>query len=65
MRVRVLRDQCAGHALCNATAPRLFGLDEEGQAMPLIAGDVPADQENDARAAAATCPESALVIEPR
>ncbi len=64
MRVRVLRGQCAGHALCNATAPQLFGLDEEGQAMPLIVSDVPAEMENDARAAAGTCPERALVIEP-
>lgn len=63
MRVKVLRDQCAGHALCNSTAPELFGLDEDGQVCLLTGGDVPGQLEGDARAAAASCPEQALVIE--
>ena len=63
MRVKVLRDQCAGHALCSATAPGVYGSDEESQVELLISGDVPEELEADARAGAATCPEQALVIE--
>ena len=63
MRVKVLRDQCAGHALCSATAPGVYGSDEEGQVELLISGDVPGELEADARAGATTCPERALVIE--
>jgi ferredoxin len=63
MRVNVLRDKCAGHALCNATAPELFGLDEGGQAILLMPGDIPEGLADDARAAAASCPERALTVE--
>jgi ferredoxin len=64
MRLKVLRDRCAGHALCNATAPQLLGLDEEGQATLLVTGDIPPQWADDARAAANTCPEQALEVEP-
>jgi ferredoxin len=63
MRVKVLREQCAGHALCSATAPGVYGSDEEGQVVLLVTGDIPADLEGDARAGATTCPERALLIE--
>ena len=50
MRVKVLREQCAGQALCSATAPGVCGSDEEGQVELLISGDVPGELEADARA---------------
>lgn len=62
MRVHVRSDQCAGHTLCNFAAPEVFGLDDNGNVLPLIDGDIPADQEAAARAAVATCPERALEI---
>lgn len=63
MRVRVRPDQCAGHTLCNLAAPEVFGLDDEGHVLLLVDGELPADLESSARAAIATCPERALVIE--
>jgi ferredoxin len=63
MRVRVRPDQCAGHTLCSLTAPEVFGLDDNGNVLPLVDGDVPADQEAAARDAVATCPERALKVE--
>jgi ferredoxin len=49
--------------LCNLTAPEVFGLDDNGNVVPLVDGEIPAGQEAAARAAVATCPERALVIE--
>jgi ferredoxin len=63
MRVKVLPGQCAGHSLCSATAPAVFDLGEDGYVELIMAGDIPAELETDARAAVATCPERALVIE--
>ena len=63
MRVRVRPDQCAGHTLCNLAAPKIFDLDDNGNVLLLVDGEIPADQEAAARAAVATCPERALAIE--
>jgi ferredoxin len=63
MRVTVDQDYCLGHGLCHAAAPQLFDLDDAGQSVVLIPGDIPASLEDDARAAAAGCPERAITIE--
>jgi len=63
MRVQVRPDQCAGHTLCNFVAPDVFGLDDNGNVLSLIDGEIPADDEAAARDAVATCPERALKIE--
>jgi ferredoxin len=63
MRVHVRPDQCAGHTLCNLAAPKVFGLDDEGHVLLLAGGELPANLEAGARAAVATCPERALVID--
>jgi ferredoxin len=63
MRVTVDRDYCLGHGLCHAAAPQLFDLDDLGQSEILIPGVIPASLEDDARTAAAGCPERAIAIE--
>jgi ferredoxin len=62
--VRVAADnsQCAGHTLCNAAAPEVFGLDDEGYVVLLVDGELPAGIEGAARAAVAACPERALSV---
>jgi ferredoxin len=62
MRVRVDHDRCEGHARCNAINPELFELDDVGYSS-VDSLEVPADRENDARAAVANCPEMAISIE--
>jgi ferredoxin len=40
----------------------VFGEDEDGYGQVLGDGDVPADRQDDARLAAANCPESAVAV---
>jgi ferredoxin len=62
VRVRVDTDRCQGHAVCAVTAPDLFDLDADGKAVVLV--DRPGGTEADgARAAEASCPELAILIE--
>ena len=60
--VRVLIDpeRCQGHGRCYDLAPDLFGEDEDGYGTVLGDGAVPPDREDDARLAAANCPEAAV-----
>ncbi|MFF3573359.1 ferredoxin [Nocardia jiangxiensis] len=61
MRVDVDPQRCQGHALCAATAPDLFDLDERGYA--IAANEFVPDEHADAAvAAAASCPEQAVEI---
>lgn len=52
---------CAGHALCNAIAPGLFELDEQGTAHVINQPD--AEQSELAEEAAQECPAAAILIE--
>jgi len=62
MKIRVDPERCQGHALCSMLAPSLFKLDEtEGQSRA-VADEVPAGQEADARGAAESCPEQAIIL---
>ncbi len=63
MRIRFDRDACVGHNRCHLLAPTLFDVDDEGYAVPLVEGDVPADLEAAARLAADNCPEFAITLE--
>ena len=65
MRVRLDPERCQGHNRCHAIAPRLFEVDEYGQAVVVGDGTVPPALEESARLAAANCPESAITIEER
>jgi ferredoxin len=63
MKVRVDDALCQGHTLCSFTAPDVFRLgDEDGHAHAIVE-DVPSGLEEQARRAAAGCPERAIVIE--
>ena len=62
MRIHLEADKCQGHNRCYALAPELFDVDDFGQAILLVEGDVPAELEEKARLAAANCPEYAIKV---
>ncbi|SDE85322.1 ferredoxin [Blastococcus fimeti] len=65
MRVSIDPATCQGHGRCYDLAPDLFGEDEEGYAVLTDLTrdrDVPEGREDDARLAAANCPESAVLV---
>jgi ferredoxin len=61
MRVTIDGERCSGHVRCNALAPEVYPLDEEGYAE---AGDrpVPAGRERAAERGALACPEQAITV---
>ena len=62
MKITVRKDLCCGAQLCTQIAPRLFRLDALGYNDS--DGDVvPAGQEELARKAAGSCPESAIRLD--
>jgi ferredoxin len=63
MRIRFDRAACQGHNRCHLVAPAVFDTDDEGYAVLLVTGDVPAGLEEDARLAADNCPEFAIEID--
>ena len=62
MRIHLEADKCQGHNRCYALAPELFDVDDFGQAILLVEGDVPAELHEKARLAAANCPEYAIKV---
>jgi ferredoxin len=62
MKIRVDPEKCQGHTLCSMLAPSLFELDEIDGHSRAVADEVPAGQEADARAAAQSCPEQAIIL---
>ncbi len=62
MRVHLDSEKCQGHNRCYALAPELFDVDDYGQAVLRIDGNVPTDLHEKARLAAANCPEFAIKI---
>jgi ferredoxin len=62
VRVHLDAGQCQGHNRCYALAPRLFDVDDDGQAVLVGDGEVPDDMHQRARLAAANCPEFAIKI---
>ncbi|MGH9093451.1 MAG: ferredoxin, partial [Acidimicrobiales bacterium] len=63
-RVRIVldADRCTGHGRCYSLAPELFDSDDEGHSV-VLHEEVPGGQEDAARLAANTCPESAIRLE--
>ena len=55
-------EKCQGHNRCYALAPELFDVDDYGQAVLILDGDVPAELRDKARLAASNCPEYAITI---
>mgnify|MGYP001807041633 CR=1 FL=1 len=62
MRVSLESDKCQGHNRCYALAPELFDVDDYGQAVLLVEGDIPPELYEKARLAAANCPEFAIKV---
>jgi ferredoxin len=62
VRITYDREACQGHNRCYLLAPELFDVDDEGYAILLVEGDVPADLQDKARLAADNCPEYAITL---
>lgn len=62
MKVVIDREQCSGHGRCAAVAPDVFDLDDEGYSF-LLVEHIDGKLEEQAREAAATCPERCIHLE--
>jgi ferredoxin len=62
VKVQIDSDRCQGHGRCYDLAPDLFGADDEGYGQVLGDRLVSPDREQEARLAAANCPESAVTV---
>ena len=62
MKVQIDSTLCQGHGRCYDLAPDLFGDDDEGFGIVLGDGIVPPAKEQEARLAAANCPERAIAL---
>jgi ferredoxin len=63
MKIRIDVDRCEGHARCWETAPDLIEDDDRGRGVVIDPDSaVPADLEDQARAAANVCPERAVIL---
>ena len=62
MQIHLDAEKCQGHNRCYALAPELFDVDDYGQAVLLVDGEVPGELREKARLAAANCPEFAISI---
>lgn len=62
MKIVLDADACVGHGRCYALAPQVFGPDELGHCVVLLA-EPPPELEEAARRGAAACPEEALTVE--
>jgi ferredoxin len=62
VKVQINSERCQGHGRCYDIAPGLFGDDDDGYGTVLGDGDgvVPPGKEQEARLAAANCPEQAV-----
>ena len=63
MKIVFDRAKCQGHGRCYSLAPEVFESDDEGYAVQLVTGEVPAELEDAARLAADNCPEYAITVE--
>ncbi len=62
MKISLDRSACQGHNRCYSLAPELFDVDEEGYAVLLVEGEVPAELEEKAQLCADNCPEFAIEV---
>lgn len=61
MRVQVDKAKCQGHAMCNAVAPSVYPIDDDGY-VAIDAADVDEADRHLAELGAETCPERALSV---
>ena len=62
MQIHLDAEKCQGHNRCYALAPELFDVDDYGQAVLVVEGDVPPKLHDKARLAASNGPEYAITI---
>jgi ferredoxin len=62
VRIVLDTDRCTGHGRCYSLAEDLFDCDDRGYGT-VINPEVPAGLEEQARTAAANCPERAILLE--
>ena len=62
MNIRLDHEACTGHGRCYSQSPALFEPDDYGVGQ-VIDESVPPEREADARRAAASCPERAVILE--
>jgi ferredoxin len=62
VKVQVDPERCQGHTLCAMIAPQSFALDDIDGHSTAVSEDVPADQENQVKEAAHSCPEQAISL---
>ncbi len=63
MRVTVDQDKCVSSGQCVLNASEVFDQRDEDGVVVLLADRPPADQEDNARRAAAACPAQAIYVE--
>jgi ferredoxin len=61
IKVRVIPERCQGHARCNAIAPAIFVLDDQGY-IGFEQKEIRPDQKNLAAEGVSACPEMALEL---
>ena len=62
MKAKVVRDNCIGCGACQAIAPNIFEIDDEGLSK-VINEEVSKENEEDFKDALESCPTSAIVEE--
>ncbi|MGH9081122.1 MAG: ferredoxin [Acidimicrobiales bacterium] len=62
MRIAIDAERCTGHGRCYSLAPELFDCDDRGYGI-VPDPDVPVGLDDQARTAAANCPERAVSVE--
>ncbi|MET9090062.1 ferredoxin [Streptomyces sp. NPDC004237] len=62
MKASVDPAKCSGHARCNAVAPQVFTVDDDGYCNIGSDKPVPPEFEAAARAGATNCPERAITL---
>lgn len=60
IKIKVDRSKCAGIGRCEALAPRIFQVDDDGYLHLIQGEDVPDEEQADVMDAIAQCPMSAL-----
>jgi ferredoxin len=63
MKVTVDQDKCVSSGQCVLNASEVFDQRDEDGVVVLLATNPPADQEDNARRAAAACPAQAIYVE--
>jgi ferredoxin len=61
--IKIDRSRCVGIGRCEALAPRVFEVDDEGYLHLLFADGLPVEDLEDIEAAIRECPMSALSLE--